>query len=308
MTSRHWTFTYNLNKLLEAWEGEDEWEESVEWGFTKEYVTKMMRSKRLGELMCEQCEDEERVTHMFAQLEIGEGGNWHYQGCMITKPIRLTGAIKCLPQGAHVEKMMDPSYLHHLETYCEKKETQVLWGDEPIEWECGSRPNNAGFRSDLAEVADKVKKGEKMSDVAASHPDTFIRNYRGLGALRSLSMPDRSYMTELHIIWGASGVGKTRFVHEKEKDLYVKPSGPWWDGYDGQEAVLFDDVLWLSLYTEYHGHTEWLKLIDRYPHKVPIKGGMVKFIAKRVYITSMYDPSVWKAEGIPRRITSITKM
>jgi hypothetical protein len=93
------------------------------------------------------------------------------------------------------------------------------------------------------------------------------------------------------VYWGRTGAGKTRAVFDNvpsPEDIYVHPGGQWFDGYDGQPIVLFDDFGGSEFKLTY-----FLKLLDRYPMQVPIKGGFVSWIPKEVYITSNRNPLEW---------------
>lgn len=39
--------------------------------------------------------------------------------------------------------------------------------------------------------------------------------------------------------------------------------------------------------------TYLLKLMDRYPMRVPVKGSFVNWVPKKIYITSNYSPKEW---------------
>jgi len=109
---------------------------------------------------------------------------------------------------------------------------------------------------------------------------------------------------------GAAGTGKSRLAYEQFPDLYELPIGKdlWFDGYQGQETVLFDD------FDGQYPLSQLLKLFDNYYiRQVPIKGGFVWFNPKRIIITSNYNPQDWydytnrtrQAMGLRRRIITL---
>jgi len=70
-------------------------------------------------------------------------------------------------------------------------------------------------------------------------------------------------------------------------DVYYKTRGDWWDGYKQHKAVIIDDFYgWLK-------YDELLKITDRYPYQVPIKGGFENFTSEHIYITSNIDVDRW---------------
>lgn len=64
----------------------------------------------------------------------------------------------------------------------------------------------------------------------------------------------------------------------------------WFDGYEGQDDVLMDDYQCSMLDREF-----FLRLLDRYPMQVPVKGGFVEWRPKRIIITSNHNPIDWYA-------------
>lgn len=91
------------------------------------------------------------------------------------------------------------------------------------------------------------------------------------------------------------GGGKTFAAHEFAKandwQLYMVPSpnngSLFFDGYVGQEVVVFDDFYgWIR----YH---DLLKYCDSYAIKVNIKGAMVNWCPKHVFLTSNVDWRQW---------------
>lgn len=91
------------------------------------------------------------------------------------------------------------------------------------------------------------------------------------------------------VFYGASGTGKSRRAAELcgSESTYYKPRGKWWDGYANQDNVIIDDFYgWLSF-------DEFLRIADRYPCRVEVKGGFAEFTSKRIVITSNQAPSQW---------------
>jgi len=186
--------------------------------------------------------------------------------------------------------------------YCTKEDSYI--GNRS---EFGKLPEGQGKRTDLKTVSESILKGASIATIACRAPEIYVKYHKGLEKLRETTIEDRNEMTELHIIWGESGSGKTRGVFEAEPDLYFKPEGKWWDGYENQKAVIIDDVCWNKL-DDWIPHTMLLKLIDRYPLRLEYKGGFKNFTSSRIYITSMYNPEAWLMhKGLQRRITSVTQ-
>lgn len=69
-----------------------------------------------------------------------------------------------------------------------------------------------------------------------------------------------------------------------EKDLYIKAQNKWWDGYQGEEAVLIDDFDKQGVCLAHY-----LKIwSDKWKCTGEIKGATIPLNFKRLYITSNY--------------------
>lgn len=127
---------------------------------------------------------------------------------------------------------------------------------------------------------------------------------RAINTYHFLSQPKRNHPMEVHIWWGDSGTGKSRQARETYPDAFWKNKGQWWDGYKNEETVIID---------EFYGWLDYdfiLRLCDRYPLTVPIKGGHAQFNSKRIIFTSNQRWEDWwtrphDLEPFRRRITEV---
>lgn len=228
-------------------------------------------------------------------------GKRHIQAYIeLPKPMRIN-QVKNLYgcSGIHLEKRRGNQA--DAIQYCSKEDTRC---EGP--WEFGERGKGQGHRSDLDAVAEMVKEKKSLREIAEEHPATFIRYHRGIKELKNTTDDKkRTWKTEVFIVIGEPGIGKTRWAWENFDDIYVKPHGTkWWDGYTGQEDVLIDD---------YNGYMEYeylLQLCDRYPMKVETKGGHVEFLAKYIIITSNKVLESWytNTKALKRRVTEFIEV
>ena len=115
----------------------------------------------------------------------------------------------------------------------------------------------------------------------------------------------RDFKTKVIVLIGRPGTGKSRLANEISKYVYEDKSHDkrWWDGCDEEtECVIIDDFYGLLKYDEL------LKITDRYPYKVPVKGAYVNFEPKCIGITSNALIANWyrfpgyQTDALSRRI------
>lgn len=98
-------------------------------------------------------------------------------------------------------------------------------------------------------------------------------------------------------LWGPTGTGKSHLMREvfgaNPHELFIKISGTkFWDGYDGQKYVGFEEVNQMAGTVEMASNFKiWL---DKYQFPVEIKGGSRSIRPARIIITSNYHPrDIW---------------
>jgi hypothetical protein len=138
---------------------------------------------------------------------------------------------------------------------------------------------------------DDIKPGETLTDIledlGVSHKKSrFFEEY--IQHVRSKQVKGDFTAPEVHYIWGPSGIGKTRYVIDKEQGCYFVPNGHLKsrDNYAMQEAVAFDNMDC--------GHIKdksaFLVQIDCRPLQVSVKRGFVWWKPKRIYIIAWVSP------------------
>jgi hypothetical protein len=225
----------------------------------------------------------ETVSYLVYGRECGANGTPHLQGFVSFKTRKTFNQAKTsINARAHLEVARGSPQENR--NYCKKDGDYEEFGECPV---------GQGKRSDLEVIAERLREGEQLRKIAHEHPGSFIRYSTGLRRFAEMYTPQRSWVCTVIVYYGATGTGKTRRVHQAEDDLWSYPGGGWFDGYEGQEAALFDD---------FGGHefklTYLLKLLDQYPMRVPIKGSFMNWLPKRIYLTSNVAPNMWYANAL----------
>lgn len=226
-----------------------------------------------------------RLKYWICGKEVGDNGTPHLQGYVEfpnNDKLRCTAAKTrlCalgLPDSIHIEPAKGTG-LQNI-TYCSKDGTFV---------EGGTRPKGQGKRTDLDNVCDLVNEGKTLMEIANEYPSQIVKHSGGIQKLINLKNPRRFFKTEVVWLYGPTGTGKSRYAWTAAPEAYMKSSShKWWDGYIGQDVVIVDDFRPSSALP----FSFILNLFDRYPLSVEIKGCMVEFISKKIFVTSPFSPS-----------------
>ncbi len=247
------------------------------WCLTLNNYTEQQRNKLIGLV------EEQQLQYLILGKEIGESGTPHLQGYLELPRKKTLAGVKALLgiNQIHLEKRAGTQT--QAIDYCKKD------GDY---YENGERMQQ-GSRSDLTSLKTRLDNGESIQDLARDD-ETFsliIRYRKGLEWYASLRSTPRRFKSTVWVFRGPTGCGKTsrvwRECDEERMPLWVWPGGEWFDGYSGHEAVLFDD------FCGELGFRLLLRLLDRYPMQVPVKGSYVEWCPKKIYITSNKSPHEW---------------
>ena len=134
-------------------------------------------------------------------------------------------------------------------------------------------------------------------------PEMIIKYNRGINALRNaLIQPRKNALTKCVVYWGAPGIGKSKKAWELYPEAYSKNDTKWWDYYNGEDTVIWDDFT-----PDCCSWNHFCKLIDHNPLLVETKGGTVNFNSKLLFITSNIDPAEWWP-NIPNRDALIRRI
>lgn len=262
-------------------------------------------------------EDWTNVTFLIATLEEGESGTLHYQGYLEWGTPRALSTCKLLLPTAHWE-IRRGSRLQAIQYVLKTIDTdamaafsvvtsgevmytdvatlavalsdfaKVIYKGDPITYgELLRNPKKRPVEERLNMVKELIKGGASDLSIADEHFDLWVKYSTAFSKYRLLNAPPRNFKTHVVVITGPTGTGKSKWAADTYPEAYWKPRSDWWDGYIGQECVVLDEFYgWLP-------HDLLLRLCDRYPLNVQVKGGTVNFTSKNIVITSNKDPRLW---------------
>lgn len=244
------------------------------------------------------------------QLEAGEGNTPHYQGYVRFNRQRTLAHVRAILARAHWEPAKGTAQQNV--DYCCKDAGRlsepVLLGFGPI------RPGGGGLRPQRLRRADIVELLQETPDLTV----TELINRGGLeiiatqpnlvGCLKGHLLQDnRRAGVVCHLYYGLTGCGKSRLATTLFPAAYRKGSGDWWDSYNGESEVILDDFD-----DDFMHIGDLLRVVDRYPMRVPVKGSFVQLVATTFIITSNHLPHEWypkleskRVDAVRRRIATV---
>ena len=217
---------------------------------------------------------------------------------------------KRAPNGKHGEKGVVRPRIRGKETH-EPNQTPADGGGEGavVSRKRGPAKGTRGGNGVLAEVTDRLLRGDDPSLLRRLYPTLWVQFGRGLDSLAASIQQPRTGSTEVVLLLGARGAGKSSYVRASFPDAYWvsppnKPGGPiWYPSYKGEKTIVYDD------FDGYVDVGSMLRICDGHPFIVQSKGSTFQLQANKVVFTSTQFPSDWwpdinlEQRGFYRRIT-----
>lgn len=204
-----------------------------------------------------------------------ETGTKHLQGYMyIHNKVRFSTLKKLFPL-VHLEVAKGSPKQNR--DYCTKSGTYEEYGEMPAQ----------GSRNDIRRAIDEVKHGANMRKITSEYNYTAIRTVEKYLAYNEA---ERHFKPFVIYLYGESGTGKSRiceYITDYLGDTYYcKKDLKWFDKYDAHENIVVEEFR-----PEDCSCKEFLRLLDRVPYSVAIKGGHREMLAHNIFINTSINPS-----------------
>lgn len=166
-----------------------------------------------------------------------------------------------------------------------------------------------GRRTDLSTAIATMKQGG-LQALYETQPEVLLKFPSGCRLLCSLGRPSGTRQVRVIVLHGPTGTGKS---HRACVGDYFAPCLPqrrgdviWFDRYQGQKRLVLEEM------TGQPDYRTMLRILDKYPMTIPVKGGFVEAHWEEVYITSNLPPDRWYTDEdygpLHRRFSEIIHM
>lgn len=229
------------------------------------------------------------------QLEQAESGTVHFQGYVeMTQGTRLANMRQLDGlETAHFERRMGSR--DQAIAYCRKQDATYLEG--PWFWpseDALAVSRQQGRRTDLENVTQMVIAGATNEEIIDVSPVVYVKFNSGLERLRTNmrhTHRDANVRTTVILYVGPTRTGKSYRLSQEcppGPDWYWCSAGKWFDGYQGQAGLVFDEFRdsWMPF-------EMLLKIIDNKPLQVETKGSHVELMAYHFRFSSNVHPKKW---------------
>jgi len=221
-----------------------------------------------------------------------ETGHLHLQCYVGFTNARAFKALQKLFPGCHLEPAKDPRAGY---AYCLKEDSwtgrvRLRSHEEPPSTE----ESRAGLKQEVWKRFIDFAKDHTWDECIDAFPSLYAREEPGMRKhyerlrINGKEVGQKSVM----IFWGPPGTGKSTAVKSQcDADYYQLMEGKWMDGYNYESILFIDD-----LQPNQMSRSQLIRLMEPGPARMEIKGGTVKVIATRIFITSNWSPDDWWPE------------
>lgn len=269
------------------------------WVFTRNVTEEEFWS---GEWALPDFSTNENVRYYIYSEEVGESGNYHFQGYVqLHKKQSLAWMKKNLDAKAHWE-MQRAKENEDARSYCAKVDDPTFIAG-PYEYGTFSKK---GGRNDLLMVKKDLDAGATTLDVAEKHFSAWVRYHRSFTLYATLKAPKRITLERVIVLYGPTGTGKTTWAKSEfaGRPMYwarrPNNSAFYFERYAGEKVMLVDEFYgWWPL-------DFLLRLCLPEEHALPYRGGEYECQATNVIFTSNKTPWTWykyDMSSFNRRVT-----
>lgn len=255
------------------------------------------------------------IRYLIVQKEEGEKNQGkHWQGYIQLYNQKRRRGLWNLTTGLKIKHWCEPARgtAEQNAEYCSKLRTSL---NESYEF---GKPTKQGARTDVEHIKKIMDDGCSMLDVANENFPLFLRYHRGFAKYKEmieLKNRQKRRKVKTMVISGPTRCGKTSKVLDKygDENVYIVENDDnghiWFDGYNGEDVILFDD------YNNNMKCTRLLRLLDKYKVRLPIKGGHTYANWTKIYFTTNLTKEEFHAQAKPahrealfKRITTFLEM
>lgn len=175
------------------------------------------------------------ITELRGQQELGTGGFLHWQVVVgLAKPQRLSWLVSRVGRG-HWERTRSAA----AREYVHKVDTRVA----DTQFNLGAAPTRRNVAADWAAIKENAQAGA-LDRIPA---DIYIRCYNQLKRIAGDHAIPPAVQRRTAVYWGATGTGKTYRAYQEAAQgsvcpYFKDPCTKWWDGYQGSDSVIIDEV------------------------------------------------------------------